>query len=405
MKKPQVLFAIGEVEWKYTYGKLRHLVSMAAATGQWEVSVASHSKEICAAFSDSPIKSFHLEEEIVRHLPEHAISMTDLMIRLIQDIDFPGSRLPLWKTIAMDDYMGCLSLHKRPPLPIRPDVLVYPLIGIDNTTADSSHFYGGMALEAKKAAATVIGVEISPLGNRQTFAASLADYYAVKSEFSRSFVESQELASPGQSFILPPEEVYLLSCRQDSVLDEYFQQAVALKAKIRMLGGSTVIFIPHNVAFIYETREILKALKLLKYPVAVVLNVDPNVARHSLKEKEMVEKVYRKELADLPCVIINEEPGWLWTLLYGDIVWGAACSVYAEISSFYDKLTIISQRFGQKAWVGEHLVMEPEPERAIPMIESWIERRLLRRKSLNGIISHILTTSRDAKPEAAHYGS
>ena len=47
--KPKVLFAIGDADWKYTRGKFLRLVERVAAEDDFEVTVASHDAEICAA--------------------------------------------------------------------------------------------------------------------------------------------------------------------------------------------------------------------------------------------------------------------------------------------------------------------------------------------------------------------
>jgi hypothetical protein len=402
MRNPVILFAIGDADWRYTQGKFRPLLEKIAAERDWKIRVASHAKEICQAFKDSPVKSFHLPVESVAHLPEQAIEMTDLMVRLTRDVSFPNSNLPLWKTIGMDDYMGCLSICNFPALPIKPDLVVYPLVGIDNTTHESSHFYTAIAAEARKAKAPMLGLELSPLGNRQTLAASLADYYAVKSDFSRSFVVNQGLAPAERVWILPPEESYLLTCRTDPFLDQLLTQENATRARLGISPGHLMIFIPHNVAFVFETRELLKSLQGLRFPFTVVLNVTPNIARHSLKEKEIVQKAYKEELKGLPNVIINEEEGWLWTLLLADVVLSPACSVFTELAAFYGKLTIVSQAFGEKNWVGENLFLEPQPARAVSLIQTWVENRLLLRKGLNRILNAIVDEPCETTQEAAY---
>ncbi|HEX9443244.1 MAG TPA: hypothetical protein VGA73_03950 [Candidatus Binatia bacterium] len=404
MKKPVVLFAVGEVEWRYTQEKFRSLVERARAGGRWEVCVASHTQEICDAFKPLGIKTFCFPGKSLPYVPEQAIAMTDLMIRLTQDIHFPGSRFPLWKAIAMDDYQGCLDLWEPPGrLPVRPDLLVYPLIGIDNSTTASSYFYTVMLAEAKKAGAPVLGVEVSPLTNRQTFAATLADYYAVKTDYSRSFLIDRGVAAADRIFVLPPEENYLLTCRSDPVLDEFFKQEASARERIRAPEGPIVIFIPHNVAFVFEIREILKSLKRLRHPAAIFLNVTGSVTRHSLNEREIAEKCYRDEIRALPNLVVNQEEGWLWTMFLSDVVWGPVCSVYSEMASFYGKLSIVTQTFGEKKWLGENLFLEPDPDQAVRMIESWVEQRRSHQRRLGSIVGLALEGDRAMEPgEAAH---
>lgn len=402
MKKRTIVFAIGDADWRYTQGKFRPLLEKIAAQEDWRIGVASHSEEVCRAFNDSPVKSYHLPVQHVSHMPEQAIDMTELMVKLTRDVAFPDSRLPLWKTIGMDDYMGCLSICNFPQLPVRPDLFVYPLVGIDNTTHESSHFYTAIALQARKAKAPILGLELSPLGNRQTLAAALADYYALKTDFSRTFAINQGLATADRAWILPPEESYFFTCRTDPFLDRFPSEESAGRARLGVPPGRPMIFIPHNVAFVFEIREFLKSLRALAFPFTVVLNVTPEVARHSLKEKEIVEKSYKDELKALPDVIVNEEQGWLWTLLMADVVLAPACSVFTELAAFYGKLTIVSQAFGEKNWVSENFFLEPQPERAATLIRSWVENRLALRRDLGSMIAAIVDEPRVEIQESAH---
>ena len=393
MEKSQVLFAIGDADWKYTRGKIRHLVERVATRGPWQVSVASHSDEICQAFTTQDIQTFCLPGRHLPLSPEQTISMTDLMIRLTRDVTLPNSRLPLWKVMAMDDYLGSLDVFSYASLPIRPDIVVYPLMGVDNNTAAASHFYSTILLEANTAQVPILGLEVSPLGNRQTLGASLADYYAVKSEFSRSFVLAQELASGDQTFILSPTEQYLLTCREDQYMNDFFDQERFVRARFALPEDRVVIFIPHSVAFVFEIRQILASLRALPFPFSVVLRVDPNLARQGLKEKEIAFQAYRDELNALPHVIIDDEGGWLWSLLLADVVIAPASSVFTEIASSYGKLTAICHGWGDRGWVGDNLFIEPRPDRAIHSVHAWVERRILQRKCTSDILSRILQAS------------
>ncbi len=404
-RKPRVLFSIGDAEWAYTRGKMRRLVERVADEGRFEICVASHGREICEAFTHEKVETFCLPGRHMPLNPDQAIAMTDLMIRFTRDVIISDSRLPLWKTIAMDDYLGCLDMFSHPPLPIEPDMMVCPLMGVDNNTANASHFYTAMLLEAAKAKIPILGLEISPLGNKQTLGASLAGYYGVKSEFSVSFALQEELAPAANVFVLPPEEVYLLSCRDDSYWDDYLGEEKRLRERLGLAPGRVVIFVPHNVAFIYETKQILRSLKNLPYPFSIILRVDPNIARQGLREKEIAAKVYRDEIAALPHVIIDEEGGWLWSLLLSDVLVAPAFSVFTELSFSYGKLTVISQGWGESSWVGENLFLEPRSEHIVQPIRAWLERRVLPRKCVSNIVSFVLDAPEKSDLEESAHGA
>jgi hypothetical protein len=398
MNKPRVLFAIGDIDWKYSRGKLRHLLKRIAADGFCEVSVASHAEEICRELEpDVPV--FHMPGSFPGVLPHHALAMSDLMIRYTSDVLFPDSRFPFWKTMATDDFVGCFTPSTHPALPFRPDLIVYPLMGIDNSTIGACHFYTEVVRQAHGLDVPVLGFEVSPLGDRQSLGVSLADYYAMKSEFSRSFVLRQQFASEERVFVMPPLETYLLTCRNDSLLDDFFPVETGVRKSLGVPPGYVTIFVPHNVAFVYETRCILAALGKLDYPAAVLLGVSPDVARHSRKEREIAEIVYRDEIAKLRCVLICEERGWRELLLTSDIVVGPNFSVHAELAAHYGKLAIVCQAMAERAWIAENFYAEPDPERLTSLIGGWIEHSWLKKKNLSQIIRNILTERGERKRE------
>jgi hypothetical protein len=251
----------------------------------------------------------------------------------------------------------------------------------------------------------VVGIEVSLLGNKQTLSASLADSYAVKTESSRRFVVREELASPERAFILPPNEAYLLTCRDDSYLDDFFRQETVLRERFELKRCELVIFIPHHVAFVYEIRQLLRALKSLPMPFSVILRTDPNTARQGLKEREIAEKVYRDEINSLPHVIVDDQGGWLWSLLLSDIVLSPVHSVFTELGATYGKFTVICQGWGENAWVTENLFSEARPVQAVDAVRGWIERRILSRTSLSRIITKILEAKIPTQNMDVHYGA
>ena len=389
--KAHVRFAIGDADWKYSRGRFRRLVERVAAQELFHVSVVSHDPEICQAFTADGVEVLHSPGNRTTLNWAHAAAMTELMIKLTRDVTFPDSQLHLWKVTAMDDYLGSLDYVTHASLPGKPDVLVCPLMGIDNNSAAAAHLYASMLLEASRARIPVLGLEVSLLGNKQSLSASLADYFAVKSEFARNFVVQEELAPAERAFVLPSAETYLLTCRNDAFWDDFFAQEKQLRAQLGISGDHAVVFIPHHVACVYEIRELLRSLKSLPFPFTVLLRTDPNIARHGLKEREIAERVYRDEIAALPHVIVGDQGGWIWSLLLADVVLAPIHSIFTELGASYGKFTVVSRGRGDSEWLGENLLIEPEPRSAVNALRFWIDNHVHRRFSLAQILQSILS--------------
>ncbi|MDH3445846.1 MAG: hypothetical protein OEN50_18120 [Deltaproteobacteria bacterium] len=389
-RKPNVVFAIGDADWKYSRGKLRRLIDRVASENRFKSSVVSNDEEIYAAFDQSNVERFRLPGTPHVIGPQHATTLTELMIRLTRDVSFPDSRLPIWKVMAMDDYRGSLNFVPPPEIPVNPDLLVCPLMGVDNNSSAAAHLYCAALLAAHKANAPVVGLEISPLGNKQTLGASLADHYALKTEWSRQFVIHEKLAVADRAFVLPPEENYLLTCRNDGFWDDFFNYEMILRQRFSINRNRITVFIPHHVTFVYEIREILRHLKTLTFPFSVILRTDPNIARQGLKEIDIARKVYADELNALPHAVVDDEGGWMWSLLLADVVLAPIQSVCTEIAVNYGKLTVVCQGWGEGSWVGDNLYVEPRPALAVNALRSWVEQRVHHRKPLSEIIEAAL---------------
>ena len=402
-RKLNIVFAIGDADWKYSRGKLRRLIDRVAAEKRFSIKVVTHDEEIYAAFDPADVDRFLVSG--ASHLigPHHATAMTELMIRLTKDIRFPGSRLPIWKVMAMDDYRGSLNFVPPPEITLNQDLVVCPLMGVDNNSAAAAHLYCTVLHTARKVNVPTLGLEISPLGNKQTLGASLVDYYALKTEWARQFVVRECLATADRAFVLAPEEQYLLTCRNDPYWDDYLSYEMLIRERFSVYRDRVTIFIPHHVAFVYEIREILRHLKALTFPFTVILRADPNIARQGLKEIDIAKKVYRDELNALPHAVVDEEGGWLWSLLFADIVVTPIHSVCSELAVNYGKLTVISQGWGEGSWIGENLYVEPRPDLAVSAIRSWVQQRFQYRSSLSEILTAATSLTKSPSEEKSGY--
>jgi hypothetical protein len=86
--------------------------------------------------------------------------------------------------------------------------------------------------------------------------------------------------------------------------------------------------------------------------------------------------------------------------LLADVVLAPAHSVFTELASSYGKFTAVCQGWGDSAWIGDHLFVEPSADKAVHALCSWVKNNLLPRRPL----SDILTGALKVKIDAARYG-
>ncbi len=390
-KRPTVLFAVGDSDYGYTEGKILRLASRINAHSGYHVRVVTHDKETLQEAKKLALDVQHVRIESPGVTVEERLRTTDEMIRETADIDIPGSTLPLWKVLAMDDFLCSLQLFGAQPTDsLDGDIVVAPLMSVDNNTKAASGLYTWMVSEARRMGIPFLGIEVSPLGNKYTLSHLPADHYAVKNEWSKEFLVQEGLAHPDDVSVLRWEEAYCLWAGRDDYTESYIEHEAKMREMLNISWDEFVILIPHHVAFLWEVRKILESLASLDFPLTVVIRVDPRTMRRHYVERELVLETYGKEIRRLSRVIIDERVGVGLLLQLADLVISPFAGTTTERASLCHKPAIICQAMGQQGSRGEFSYWEPQPEKIPQLILSWKERGCLTRRRLDQSIKAAL---------------
>src|SRR5207253_8375139 len=191
---------------------------------------------------------------------EDRLRSTDEMIRETADISIPGSDLLPWKVLAMDDFLSSLQLFGAIPTSSLEDAdaVIVPLMAVDNNTRATCGLYTWIVSEARRKGIPVIGLEVSPLGNKNTLSHLPADHYAVKSHWSKDFLVHEKLATPEQVSILKWEESYFLWPGRDEYTEAFLERDAKAREMLNIPWDEFVVLLPQHVAFLWEARKILE---------------------------------------------------------------------------------------------------------------------------------------------------
>lgn len=401
-RKPRVLFAVGDADFGYTEGKIWHLVRRLRDHTGWDVVGVAHDREVGKKGQQLGLQVWNVEIVSSQVEWQEYYLTVDNMIRQTSDIIISGSDLPLWKILAMDEFKGSLILlGMKLPSSIEADLVVVPLMSVDNNSKGSCAFYTWMVSKAREKGIPVVGLEISPLGNKYTISQLPASRYAVKSEWSRKFLIRQGMAHPSQVSVLKREEAYLLWPGREEYAEAYLEKEPTVREVLKIPPGRFTILIHHHVAFIRDMHRILEALAEVdrnwrqgqednSIPFSVVIRVDPRTMRRQYPEREIVLKAYDKELQALPHVIIDETAGVGLLLQLADLVISPFAGTTTERASLYCKPTIICQAMGEEGWEGEFLYWEPNASKIPDLIQDWKDKNLFDRTRLAKIVSDLL---------------
>lgn len=390
-QKPRVLFFAGDADFGYSEEKIWRLAQRLKAKSGWNVVAVTHDAETAQGAMQLGLKTEVLTIESPGVSVADRLRATDEMIRETAHVNIPGSRLPLWKVLAMDDFLCSLQLYDaQPKVPLDADAIVVPMMAIDNNTRPACGLYTWAVGEARKKRIPVIGLEVSPLGNKNTLSQLPADHYAVKSEWSKQFLQDQGIARAEQISVLKWEERYLLWAGRDEYTEAYLENEVTARQLLNIPAEHRLIVIPHHVAFFWEVRKILQALAQVTFPFTVVIRVDPRTIRRQFHERELVVESYPQEIRALPHVLIDERVGIGLLLQMADLVVAPFAGTTTERAAFCRKPTIICQAMGHEGWQGERLYWEPNPARIPEIIRDWQAKGWLDHASLASVVEQIV---------------
>jgi hypothetical protein len=387
-KAPSVLFAVGDADFGYTETKILRLADRLRVHQEWQVKIATHDQETLSEAKKLALDSEFVPIESAGPTMEDRLQSTDEMIRETANVDIPGSSLPLWKVLAMDDFLSSLQLFgAQPSATIDADVVMAPLMAVDNNTRASCGLYTWMVAEAKRKGIPIVGLEVSPLGNKNTLSHLPCDHYAVKSEWSKQFLIRAGLARAEQISLLRWEESYCLWPGQDEYIEAYLEREAQMREMLNVSWVDFIILVPHHVAFLWETRKILEALAQVQQTFTVVIRVDPRTTRRHYPEREIVLQSYDQEMRRLPRVLIDERVGVGLLLQLADLVISPFAGTTTERAALCRKPSIICQAMGQSGYQEETLCWEPRPEKIPALVQSWMELGRLPRPRLARVLT------------------
>ena len=141
-KRPRVLFAVGDADFGYSETKIWRLARKLKDQTGWNVVAVSHDQEALQAAKDLALEGEFVAIESPGVSVADRLRATDEMIRETAHVHIPGSRLPLWKVLAMDDFLCSLQLFgAQPSTPLAADAIVLPLMSVDNNTKTNCDLY------------------------------------------------------------------------------------------------------------------------------------------------------------------------------------------------------------------------------------------------------------------------
>ena len=363
--------------------------------GGHEIEVFTDSKDIGADLYKLDVKAKALDIDASGSFIISRLKTTDELIKQTGTLTVGEYDLPLWKLLALDDFVGSqILLGAKLPSTIEGDFVIVPMMCVDNNSKEASAIYTWLITEARKKGIPTCGVEVSPIGNKNTMSQLPCDYYLVKTPWEKRFMVSEGLARADQVFVLRWEEVYLLQHEGIAYPEAFMVKEEEMRG---LLGGipsdQVVILIPHHVAFSYESQKLIGAIPEMGFDpekLTVVIRVEPRTTRRQYSEKELVTKAYGKELSRLKRVVIDERIGTGLLLQLADLVLATNGNIVTEFSNFAQTPTLIYQSMHRSSCQGEFIVWVSDAEAIPAVVNGWREDFALNRVSAAQAINSMI---------------
>ncbi len=390
--RPRILFAVGDAECFYTEGQIWRLIKILKARGEWDVLSVTSDDFVRKSALEAGIENALIPLSTRRPNWDDQLSTMNELINKTADLIIPGTQLPLWKPLAPDEFRGSMLLFgAEPKLGFNLDLVIVPLMCVDNNSLHASYLYTAVVAQARAQRIPVVALEVSPLGNRYTLSQLAADHYLVKNPWSKNFLIAQSMAAAEQISILRPEECALLRPGRDSYIDGYFEKESLARQVVPLIDAEWVVLVPHHVAFIWEVRQILSALAALPDPPTVVIQANPHISRRQFTEPELIAKVYEPEIKRLNRVVINTNVGIGLMAQIADLIVSPYAGTVTEGASLRQKPVIICQLMTDESRANDFLYWQPDASKVPELICSLRQKGIIGRVRITDAVQRMIS--------------
>lgn len=183
--------------------------------------------------------------------------------------------------------------------------------------------YQAAIVWARQNQVPIIGYELLPLDTRWTLATSLPDGVITRFWESQDYLIKQ--LSHKNVWQLPLYEAAIFSSVSAAFNLNGAKASYHYRSTHKIPETLTVLFLPHNVAMIHEYKEVLRIIAPMGKELHLMFNYGEDQVRGSHTQREMVEIIYKKELAQFASYSFHNMNS-PWEMLMADsLVAASAC--------------------------------------------------------------------------------
>lgn len=166
-----------------------------------------------------------------------------------------------------------------------------------------------------------IGYELLPLDTKWTLAPSLPDVVITRYEESYEYLKT--VINHKNIWLLPLYEASIFSSVSTSFNENGAKASYHYRNVYSIPALRTILYVPHNVAMVYEYQEILKIIQPVADKLHLMFSYGEDQFRGTHSQKDIIETVYHNELKNFASYSFHNANN-PWEMLMADSL--IACS-------------------------------------------------------------------------------
>ncbi len=214
--------------------------------------------------------------------PQDKENMAHRFRKLLEDLRFPESNYPYWKSIVYDEYLGSLQgVRYKIEEALRdanPSIILMPINSVINSTFSDDLFLGNFIYNARRMGIPVVGFQYAPIIDRNfAHLYNSYDYFLVDTPADKEFLLSIDIPEE-RIFVIQEKYTVLWSRTSGPHIINYWLKGSRWRKQMGFDDEDFIVGSTHLFSHRRDIIEIVDALLKLE-DVKVLINASRHINR------------------------------------------------------------------------------------------------------------------------------
>ncbi len=222
--------------------------------------------------------------------------------KLLEDLRFPESNYPYWKSIVYDEYLGSLQgVRYKIEEALRdanPSMILIPIGSVINSTLPDDLFLGNFIYTAKRMGIPVVGFQYAPIIDRNfVHLYNSYDYFLVNTPADKEFLVSIDIPEE-KIFVMQEKYTCLWSRTSGPHIINYWLKGSRWRKQMGFNDEDFIVGTTHLFSHRRDIIEIVDALLELK-DVKILINASKHINRRGFIDFDTARDYTLSKFKDL----------------------------------------------------------------------------------------------------------